>query len=108
MNALIFSHLNCTISIMQLTLVLLVANLANNKNDAKNVNMTETLAHGYSSGRSQRKISNEYQYDRVIMDFKSICVLVLWTKVALALEGLTQTGRPPSSQKTYSSPTVPH
>ena len=51
--------------------------------------MTETLAHGYSSESTQRDLSKEYQYDRVKMVFKNICVLVLWTKEASALEGLT-------------------
>ena len=50
--------------------------------------MTETLAHGYSSERSQPEISNEYQHGRVYMVFKNLCALVLWTKVASALEGL--------------------
>ena len=50
--------------------------------------MIETLAHGYSSKSTQREDSNEYQYDRVYMVFKNICVLVLWMKVASALEGL--------------------
>ena len=45
--------------------------------------MTETLAHGYSS-----ESSNEYQHDRVKMFFKSNCILVLWMKVASALEGM--------------------
>ena len=49
--------------------------------------MTETLAHGYSSKSSQQELSHEYQYDRVHMVFKNLCVLVLWTKVASALEG---------------------
>ena len=51
--------------------------------------MTETLANGYSSASTQRKLSNEYQHDRVMMDFKNLCILVLWKKVASALEGLT-------------------
>ena len=34
-------------------------------------------------------LSNEYQHDGVQMVFKDLCVLVLWTKVALALEWLT-------------------
>ena len=50
--------------------------------------MTETLAHGYSSENTQQELFNEYQHDRVSMFFKHLCVLVLWTKVALALEGL--------------------
>ena len=52
--------------------------------------MTETLANRYSSGSTQREHSSEYQHDRVLMVFKNLCVLVLWTKVASALEGLRQ------------------
>ena len=37
---------------------------------------------------TQRELSNEYQHDRVKMVLKNLCILVLWTKVALALEGL--------------------
>ena len=52
--------------------------------------MTETVANGYSSERALRELSNEYQYDRVSIVFKNLCILVLWTIVALpALEGLT-------------------
>ena len=47
-----------------------------------------TLAHGYSSESTQWELSNEYQDDRVSMFFKKICILVLWTKAASALEGL--------------------
>ena len=50
--------------------------------------MTETLANGYSSESTQRELSNEYQHDRVSMFFKDFSVLVLWTNVASALEGL--------------------
>ena len=50
--------------------------------------MCETLAIGYSSESTQRELSNEYQHDRVGMVFKSFSILVLWTKVASALEGL--------------------
>ena len=50
--------------------------------------MTETQANGYSSKSTQRELSNEYQHDRVKTVFKNLCVLVLRTKVALALEGL--------------------
>ena len=51
--------------------------------------MTETLAHGYSSKSTQGELlSNEYQHDRVLMVFKNLCILVLWTKVASALVGL--------------------
>ena len=51
--------------------------------------MTKTLAHEYSSESTQRELSNEYQHDRVYMVFENLCVLLLRTKVALALEGLT-------------------
>ena len=70
--------------------MLLVANLANAK-WCKNLKMTETLAHGYSSESTQRELSNEYQHGRVWMFFKNLCILVLWTKVASALEGLITT-----------------
>ena len=42
--------------------------------------MTETLA----------QLSNEYQHGRVQMVIKNLGILVLWTKVALAWEGVTQ------------------
>ena len=32
--------------------------------------MTETLANWYSDDKSQEDLSNEYQHDRVWMDFK--------------------------------------
>ena len=51
--------------------------------------MTETLANGYSSECTRRQLSNEYQDDRVSMVFQESCILVIWTKVASALEGLT-------------------
>ena len=51
--------------------------------------MTETLAHGYSFESTLRELSNEYQQDRVYMIFKNLCFIVVWMKVALALEGLT-------------------
>ena len=47
-----------------LTLMLLVTNLAN-KNYAKKLKMTETLAHGYSSESTQLELSNGYQHNRV-------------------------------------------
>ena len=50
--------------------------------------MTETLANGYSSESTQQELSNTYQHDRVSMVFKDFGVLVLWTNVASALEGL--------------------
>ena len=50
--------------------------------------MTETLANGYSSESTLRELSNGYQHDRMYMVLKRLCVLVLWVKVASALEGL--------------------
>ena len=56
--------------------------------------ITETLAYGYSSeSLTQRELSNEYQHDRVLMVFRDHCILVLWTKVASALEGLRPSAR---------------
>ena len=55
--------------------------------------MIETLANAYSSESTQRELSNEYQHDRVKMIFKNVCILVLWTKVASALEGLMSVRR---------------
>ena len=54
--------------------------------------ITETLANGYSSENTRRELSNEYQDDRVSMVFQEFCILVLWTKVVSALEGLTFIG----------------
>ena len=51
--------------------------------------MTETLTHGYSSESTQQELMNDYQNDRVHMVFISVSVLVLWTKLASALEGFT-------------------
>ena len=51
--------------------------------------MTETLANGYSSESTQRELSNENQHDRVKLVFTNLCILVVLTKVALALEGLS-------------------
>ena len=47
--------------------------------------MTETLA----NESAPRELSNEYQHDRAWMIFKNLCICVLWTKVDLALEGLS-------------------
>ena len=51
--------------------------------------MPETLANGYSSESTQRELSDEYQHDRVLMVIKNLCLLVIWTKVASALLGLS-------------------
>ena len=45
-------------------------------------------ADGDSSESTQQELSNEYQHDRVWMVFKNCWILVLWTKVGSALEGL--------------------
>ena len=52
---------------MNLTLMLLVANLAHTKrmNMFKPEKMTETLAHTYSSESAQQELPNEYQHDGV-------------------------------------------
>ena len=54
----------------------------------KTFEMTQTGVHGYSSERTQGELPNEYQHDRCRMVFRNICILVLWAKVASALEGL--------------------
>ena len=69
--------------------MLLVANLANTKICKKPRKITETLANGYSSESTRQELSNEYQDDRVSMVYEESCILVLWTKVVSALEGLT-------------------
>ena len=52
--------------------------------------MTETPAYnGYSSESNQWELCKEYQHDRVKMVFKNLSIIVIKTKVALALEGLT-------------------
>ena len=55
-----------------ITLMLLVANLANTKCCKKPIKMTESLAHMYSSKSSHRELSNEYQHDRLSMFFSKI------------------------------------
>ena len=47
-----------------LTLMLLVAN-CQYKVIQKTCTMTETLAHGWSTGSTLRELSNEYQHDRI-------------------------------------------
>ena len=37
---------------------------------------------------TQQELSNEYQHDRVSTIFKNLYIVVLWTKVASALDGL--------------------
>ena len=51
--------------------------------------MTETHAYGYSFDSIKQEPSNEYQYDFVKMILLDFCILVHWTKVASASEGLT-------------------
>ena len=52
--------------------------------------MTETLAHGYSSDSTQRKLANEYKHGRFRCFSKNFAYLVLGTKVASALEKLNR------------------
>ena len=73
--------------------MLLVANFSMYKMMQKNLKIAETLAYGYSSESTRRELSNEYQHDRFLMVFKNLCILVLWAKVALPLEGLGLTKR---------------
>ena len=68
-----------------LTLVLLVSNLDHTNDTKKTEKNTATLAHRYSFESTQLELSNEYQQDRVWRVFKNLCILVLWTKVILAL-----------------------
>ena len=42
-----------------------MANLANTKMMQKNLKITQTLAHGYSSESIRQELSNEYQHDRI-------------------------------------------
>ena len=68
--------------------MLLVANLANTKYCKKNGKITENLAHGYSSEYSVIAIQWIPTWLSKLEVFKNLCVLVLWKKVASALEGL--------------------
>ena len=70
--------------VIALTLILLVANLADTKWCKKPLKITETLANGYSFESTQQELSNEYQHARVQMFFKILCFLVLWTKAGSA------------------------
>ena len=57
----------------------------------KSLEMPEILANGYSSERStQQEISYEYPHDLVYMIFIIFCILVHWTKVPSASDGLHQ------------------
>ena len=68
--------------------MLQVANLVDTKWCKKPWKMIGGLTYGYSSESTQRELSNEYQHDRVLMVYENLCILVLWTIVALASEGL--------------------
>ena len=81
---------NVALALGELTLMLLVAYFCQYIKMQKTSKITETLANGYSSESSQRDLSNEYQHDRVSIIFKNLCVFVLWTKLASALEGLRE------------------
>ena len=67
--------------------MLLLANLANKKRCKKSKKMTENLAHLRVLSKSY---PIKYQHDRVLMVFKNLCILVLWTKLVSALEGLIE------------------
>ena len=56
------------------------------QNDAKNLKNDRNPGTWYSSESTQWVLSNEYHHDGVQMVFKSLCVIVLWMKVAV--EGL--------------------
>ena len=71
-----------------LTLMLLTAKFANTKLCKNPEKPLKPLANGYSSESAQQELSNEYQHDRVLMVLRNLCILVLWAKVATALEGL--------------------
>ena len=79
-----------------LTLLLLVANLANTQWCKKLREMTGNPGTWYSSESTERELSNEYQHDKVGMFFKNLCVRLLWTKKALSLEGLNSTNKQPT------------
>ena len=51
--------------------------------------MMKTLANGYSSESAQGELSYEYQQDKVWMIFRNLSILVIWTQVTSALEGLS-------------------
>ena len=55
--------------------------------------MAETLTYGYSSESSQRGLSYEYQHDRVQMVLNIFLPSYVWSKVALALKGLSEGGK---------------
>ena len=50
--------------------------------------MTETLANWYSSDRAQQELSNDYQQDRVWINFEHFSSFISCVKVAAALKGL--------------------
>ena len=62
LRSMIYSQLSVCHRLLTL---MLLANLSKYKMKQKNVKMTETLAHGYSSESTHREPPNEYQHDRV-------------------------------------------
>ena len=54
--------------------------------------MTQTLVNGYTFESTRRELSNEYQYDRVKMIFKNLCIRVLLTVLTSALEEFNSGG----------------
>ena len=50
--------------------------------------MAGNLAYEYSSESTQWELFKEYQHDSIQKVFKNLWILMLWMKVAIALEGL--------------------
>ena len=76
----------------QLALVLLLANLV----DTKWCESLKRMPHGYSSDSTQWELSNEFRHYRVLMVFKNLCILVLWTKVIYVTSQIAHECRPNS------------
>ena len=74
--------------------MLLMVKLTNTKLCKNPEKPLKPLANGFSSESAQQELSNKYQHDRVLMVLKNLCILVLWAKVATALEGLRAPKRP--------------
>ena len=84
----------------------LVAIISPLQNYAKiHFKMSETLSHRYASDRTQWELTNEYQHGRDWIVFKNICVVLLWVKVASALDGLK---KDQTQKQTYMNFLSPH
>ena len=53
----------------------------------RSLQIMETWANGYSYESTHGELYNDYQRDRAWMVFGSLCLLVVCTKVDIALEG---------------------